>query len=104
MERVMTVADVLANFDMLIRAVAEGQEAIIVEDDGKLQVAILSIAEYERLQPTRSDNWLERADKLREQIRLEPGDRTLPLPEDIIRKMREERGAQSLDNLRPFMK
>lgn len=104
MERVMTVTEVLDNFDMLIRAIAKGQEAIIVEGDGRPQVAILSIAEYEQLRPTRSDNWLERADKSREQIQLELGDRILLPPEDIIREMREERDAQILDNLRPFLK
>lgn len=104
MERVMTVTEMLADFDALIQAVADGQEAIIVEDDGKPQVAILSIAEYERLRPTQLANSLERIDKLRAQIQLELGDRTLPPPEDIIREMREERDAQILDNLRPSTK
>jgi prevent-host-death family protein len=100
MEKVISATEARVHFGELMRRVTEHNEPVIVERGGKPEVVVISFAEYERLCANHADNWLERVDKVREQIRRELGGRTLPPPEDVIREMREERDAQLLDNLR----
>ncbi len=100
MEKAISATEARVHFGELMRRVVERDESVIVERGGKPEVVILSIAEYKRLRKQNHDDWLERVDRLREQIRQELSGRTLPPPEEIIREMREERDAQLLDNLR----
>ena len=93
----MSATEARVHFGELMRRVVERDEPVIVERGGKPEVVVISIAEYERLRANRSDNWLERIDRLREQIQAKLGDRELPPPEEIIRQMREERDAQIMD-------
>jgi prevent-host-death family protein len=100
MEQTVSATEARIHFGELMRRVVERGEPVIVERGGKPEVVVVSIAEYERLRANKNGDWLQRVDEVREQIRQELGDRTLPPPEDIIREMREERDAQLLDNLR----
>lgn len=91
-----------ARFAELMRQVVEEQTAVVVERDGKAQIAILPAEEYERLragEPEQGD-WWELARQSRERIHRERIGRPLPNIEDLIHDMREERDAQLLANLR----
>jgi prevent-host-death family protein len=99
MGRVITATEARIHFGELIRDVVEKQQAVIVERGGKPQVVVLSINEYENLlagQAQRED-WRILLAQAHERIRADLGDQQLPPPEDIIRKMREERDAQLMD-------
>ena len=99
MGRVITATEARIHFGELIRDVVEKQQAVIVERGGKPQVVVLSINEYENLlagQAQRED-WRTLLAQAHERIRADLGDQQLPPPEDIIRKMREERDAQLMD-------
>lgn len=100
MEKKLSATEARIHFGELMRHVVEHDQPIIVERGGKPEVVVISFTEYERLRTNRAEDWLERVDKVREQIRHELGGRMLPPPEEIIREMREERDAQLLDNLR----
>lgn len=96
MNRVVTATEARIHFGELIRRVAENRETVIVERAGKPQVVVLAMAEYERLLggPNQEKQWMELVQLARDQIRAELGDRELPRPEEIIRRMREDRDEQ----------
>jgi prevent-host-death family protein len=99
MGRVITATEARIHFGELIHDVVEKQQAVIVERGGKPTVVVLSINEYENLlagQAQRED-WRILLAQAHERIRADLGDQQLPPPEDIIRKMREERDAQLMD-------
>ena len=100
MERSINATEARIYFGELMRRVVEHDEPVIVERGGKPEVVMISFAEYKRLHANHANDWLERVDKVREQIRRELGGRTLPPSEEIIREMREERDVQILENLR----
>lgn len=103
MERVVSAAEVGAQFGELMRRVVDQQETVIVQRDGDPQVVVLPVAEYERLTATSaSQDWWDKVLHVRELIRLELGDRELPPVEEVIRQMREERDEQLLENLRGY--
>lgn len=97
METIISATEARVHFGELMRRVVEHDEPVIVERGGKPEVVVISIAEYTRLRTQRYGNWLERADRLREQIHAKLGDRLLPPSEEVIRQMREERDAQLMD-------
>lgn len=69
-----------------------------MERSGEPQVVILSVAEYERLttgQP--STRWKELVREARARIKADLGGRQLTPPDEIIRRMREERDEQLVD-------
>ena len=79
-----------------MRRVAESGGAVIVEKDGKPQVAILSVAEYSRLKSGakgRTD-WEGLLDRAHQVIRAELGQRKLPDAARVLQEMREERDAE----------
>jgi hypothetical protein len=49
---------------------------------------------------TGSDDWWQKVEEVREEVRAELAGRSLPPPEEIIREMREERDEQILESLR----
>lgn len=49
---------------------------------------------------TGSDDWWQKVEEVREEVRAELAGRSLPPPEEIIREMREERDEQILARLR----
>jgi len=98
MNRTVSATEARIHFGELMRRVVESQEPIIVERGGKPHVVVLSIEKYEGLLAGQQEqeNWRERVQQAREQIRTELGERELPPPEEVLRQMREERDAQLL--------
>jgi prevent-host-death family protein len=98
MKRVLSATEARVHFGELLRQVVESREPVIVERDGKPQVVVLPVAEYERLKACESGaDWrqtMEKALDLADRIRASRGGRPLPSPEDVIREMREERDEQ----------
>jgi len=78
------------------------EESTEVSEHNLVEIVVISFAEYKRLNANHANDWLERVDKVREQIRRELGGRTLPPSEEIIREMREEQDVQILENLRRY--
>lgn len=97
MERAISATEARIHFGALMRRVVERDESVIVERGGKPEVVVLSIAEYKRLRTQNRGDWLERADRLREQIQAKLGNRELLPSEEVIRQMREERDAHLMD-------
>ena len=96
MERVMTATEARVRFGELMRRVTEGGGAVIVEKDGKPQVAILSVAEYSRLKSGANGqtDWEALLDRAHQVIRAELGQRKLPNAARVLQEMREERDAE----------
>lgn len=98
MQRVMSATEARIHFGELMRRVVEDKETVIVERGGKPWVVVLSVEAYERLRGERSEeDWqatLDRVLRLATRIRARRGGKPLPPPEDVIREMREERGAR----------
>ena len=99
MERRMTATEARIHFGEVMRRVVEQGERVIVERDGRPQVMIVSVAEFERIEHTHAqDDWEQLLDEilaLGAQINARRGGQPLtPSPEEVIRQMREERGAQ----------
>jgi prevent-host-death family protein len=99
MRQRISATEARIHFGELMRQASEQKQPVIVERDGKPQIVVLAIDEYERLVAGQhaSTDWLAQIDQLRERIRVELGDRQMPPSEEIIRQMREERDAQLLD-------
>lgn len=99
----VTEAEAKGRLGELIRDVAEGQETVIIETDGEPRAVVISLDEYSRLGgvPEPQENWKEQVDQVRKMISEELGGKPLqPTPEEVIRRMREERDEQILGNLR----
>ena len=100
MPRAISATEARVHFGELLRLVVERRETVLVERDGRPQVVVLAVPEYERLLAAGSTSgWRERAREARDHIRAEVGDQELPLTEDVIQQGREERDEQ-LDGLR----
>lgn len=102
MERVVSATEARVRFGEMMRRVTENAEAIIVERDGKRQVVLISIDEYElyKAQKHEETTWQDMLEKTHEIVAQELGDRKLPPTEETIRRMREERDADLQDLLR----
>jgi prevent-host-death family protein len=98
MERRMTATEARIHFGEVMRRVVEQGEQVIVERDGRPQVVILSIAEFERMKAGQQEDWEEQLEQiiaLGARIKARRGGQPLtPPPEEVIRQMREERSAQ----------
>ena len=94
MEHTVSATEARAHFGEIIRRANRDQQTIIVERDGKPCVVVISVDEYRRLKAGEASRaWRESLLAIR-QLRSEiNAHRTEPLtpPEDVIRKMREER-------------
>lgn len=101
--RKMTATDTRIHFGEVMRRVVEQSEEIIVERAGLPQVVILSVDTYERMKKARQrENWdevLARVIQVGARIRARREGQSLTPPEEVIRRMREERNAQ-FDDLR----
>ena len=99
MERVVSATEARVRFGEMMRRVVEDDEAIIVERDGKRQVVLISIDEYEHYK-AKKPSWEILLEQTHELVAQEMGGRELPPADEIISKMREERDAQLQDLLR----
>lgn len=99
----VTEAEAKGRLGDLLRDVAERQEIVFIEKDGEPQAVVISLDEYSRLKGVSEprENWKEQVDRVRKMISQELGGKPLqPTPEEVIRRMREERDEQILGNLR----
>jgi prevent-host-death family protein len=83
----------------LMRRVVESGETLLVERGGKPQVAVVSLAEYDRLRAEHGpeEGWWELAARSRRLIDEFRQGRPLPDICKLIHELREERDAQLLD-------
>lgn len=102
MERIVSATEARVRFGEMMRRVAEDEEAIIVERDGKPQVVLISVDQYEQYKAQRppAPSWETMLTEVHELLAGEPSGRELTPPEEIIRQMREERDANLQDLLR----
>jgi len=97
MERRMTATEARIHFGEVMRRVVEQGEQVIVERDGRPQVVILSITEFEQLKESQPpEDWRKLVQQSRQKMQAELDGRDLPAPEEIIRQLREERDEQLL--------
>lgn len=82
----------------LMRRVAEEHEPIVVERNGQSRAVLVPAEEYGQLRAEAPENplarWLERVDRVREQIAREGGIREPVDIAEIIRQGRDERDRQ----------
>ena len=98
MERTVSATEARVHFGELMRDVVENENQVIVERDGKPLVVILAKSAYDQLcSGEAKPDWraLVRASPRPAAARL--GEQSLPVPDEIIRRMREERDAQIRD-------
>lgn len=99
MDRTVSLTEARRRLAELIQQVLEG-ELVIIEHAGKPYAVMLSIAEYERLRQAIQPHpvtWRETLDHIVQvgaKIKARRGGFPLTAPEEIIRQVREERGAQ----------
>jgi prevent-host-death family protein len=98
MKRVVSATEARVHFGELLRQVVQSREAVIVERDGKPQVVILDLEQYEQLKAAQPQgDWqltMEKALDLASRIRSSRGGQPLPEPAEVIRQVREERNEQ----------
>jgi prevent-host-death family protein len=98
MERMVNIAEACLYFEELMREVTERHETIIVEQDGQPRIVVLSVEDYRRLKAAQLrspwEETLKEVQEMRARIQARRRGEPVPLPEDIIREMREERNAE----------
>lgn len=100
--RVISATEARVRFGELMRQVTEKGQPVIVEREGKPQVVVLSVAEYDRLRraaegQTGSDSPLEQAIAVGARIAERRADRPLTPAVDLLHEIREERDAHHPD-------
>jgi len=95
--RVLGATEARIHFGELMRRVVARRETVVVERDGKPQVVILAVEEYERLRRAAGlADWetaLAHAAEVGARIERRRGGAALPPAEEVIRAAREERDA-----------
>ena len=95
--RVLGATEARVHFGELMRRVVARRETLIVERDGKPQVVILAVDDYERLcRAAGHTAWevaLARATEVGARIEARRGEVALPPAAEMIRATREERDA-----------
>ena len=103
MGRVVSATEARVRFGELMRQVVESGEPAIVERDGKPQIVVLSLEDYERLRAAADAHDEQRAldgiEHLARRIWQRRPARSLTPAEDVIQRTREERDEQ-LSHLR----
>ena len=99
MENPVPATEARIHFGEIMRKAVDSGEHIVVEKGGTPQIVILSITEYRRLtaRATGEGNWRKLVIQAGERLATEAGDRPIPAPEDVIRKMRALRTDELLD-------
>lgn len=98
MERVVSATEARVHFGEMMRKVVQEQEPIVVERDGKPQIVLISVKQYEQfkaLSPAKR-SWEEMLAEVHQLVARELEGKTLPPADEIIREMREERDAHLL--------
>lgn len=95
-QRRMTATEARVRFGEVMRYAKNDGNAVIVERDGREEVAIISMDEYRRLRSTmnRKEALLKQMEQTHALIRSELGDRKLTPVHKIIDDMRAERDAE----------
>lgn len=105
MARTITATEARVHFGDLLKRVTEDHETVIVERNGKSQVAVLPVDEYERLRASSKQGrvWedeledvLELVDRDLDHWRSASPTSSLQSAEDMIREMRNERDEELL--------
>ena len=103
MSKTMSATDARIHFGELMRHVTERQEPVFVERAGKLQVVVISVAEYETLvAQSANPGWRDtfyKITELSQTIKERREGEPLTSPEEIIEQMREERS----DNIQSLL-
>lgn len=101
MERVVSATEARVHFGEMMRKVVQEQEPIVVERDGKPQIVLLSVNQYEQYKALSlaKPNWEEMLAEVHQLVAEELKGNTLPPVDDMIREMREERDAHLLNLL-----
>lgn len=99
MERVVSATEARVHFGEMIQRITNDQETIIVERFGEPQVVMLSLVQYHRLKGAEQTqvDWREQVDAARKQIAQDLKGAELIPPEEILRRMREDRDTQLMD-------
>ena len=101
MGQVVSATEARIHFGELMRRAVERREPIFVEHGGKPPGVVLSVEEYERLLGgERPMDWKARVDQARACIRADLAGREMPAPEEVLRRMREERDERRIDAAR----
>lgn len=97
----MTATEARIHFGEVMRRVVEQGEQVIVERDGRPQVVILSVAEFERMRGgSQAEDWeplLAEIIAFGAAMDARRGGQPFTPPADILREVREERDAQLTD-------
>ena len=94
MYKIISATEAQINFDSLLQEITETKQPIIIQKAGKLQVAMIPIAEFERLQKlTRheEEQALEFLKSMAATIQKRRQNMSTPKPETIIRQARQNR-------------
>lgn len=94
MERTVNATEARIRFGEIMR---EAQKSpITVVRDGKAEVVIISKIAYDRLvSNVQTRGWRELVAASRERITIDLANRQLPLPDDLLFELREDRDEQS---------
>jgi prevent-host-death family protein len=96
--RTVNATEARVRFGELMRRVVDRGEAVVVERDGKPQVVIVAVVEYERLRQAAGEATWEMALRRAEDVaaRIASRRRGAPLPPavDMLHEAREERDAR----------
>jgi prevent-host-death family protein len=97
-DRTVSATEARVHFGETLRRVVENHETVLVERAGTPVAAIIPLAEYERLVADRDQRaWREalaRAAQARGRVEAELEGRALPAPEEILRRVREDRDGE----------
>lgn len=97
MHQVVSATEARVRFGELMRRAVETGVPIVVERDGKSQVVVLSVGEYQRLlRGQQQGHWKEMVLRARAQVQDDLGGGTLPPPEQVLEQLRESRDEQLL--------
>lgn len=95
MDRTVSATEARVHFGELMRHVVETESPVVVERDGRPQVVVLSVGEYERLRAAPgAPPWQSLLQQAHALTREELGRRRVPPAADVIREMRKERDAE----------
>ncbi len=95
MEQIMSATQARINFGKAMRFAIE-KGPVIVERDGKPEVVILSKRSYDELCSQKAgQDWRSLLTEAQKRARQDLAGRTLPPPEEVLRKEREDRDGRN---------